>query len=243
MEAPVWTQLDKDLHLQTLSHDYAPAFLLEMIDPSPKEVLDVGCFCGGSGRWIKSKFPGARVTGIEMLARAAAMAAESYDHVVVKQFEAVDFASDGLRPASFNAIILADVLEHMFNPWQALERLRPLVAEGGALYASIPNIRNLRVLSDLIAGRWTYAGSGILDITHVRFFTYQAIDRMFAETGWKIVTSGINPDPAVLQTLGGRNPASITNIESEHMTLRKLTPADMLELVALQFLVKAQPQI
>jgi len=147
-----WQMLDADLHLHTLTPNYAPTGLLAMLPEHADEtrrlkVLDVGCFCGGSGRWIKQKFPGAEVIGIEMLPKAAEVAAPDYDKVIVSTFENVDFEVEGLNHGSVEAIIAADVLEHLYNPWQALQRLKPLLAPGGAIYISLPNIRNLNILN------------------------------------------------------------------------------------------------
>src|SRR3989304_333466 len=115
-----WQLLETGLHLQTLKHDYAPVGLLEMVTSVPKRILDVGCFCGGSGRWLKRRFPDCKIIGIEMLDEAAAIAAPAYERVVVGTFERVDFAAEGLVPGSFDSIIAADVLEHLYDPWQAL---------------------------------------------------------------------------------------------------------------------------
>ena len=79
---PAWKMLDAEMHLHTLDQNYAPVGLLEMIDPPPKRVLDLGCFCGGSGRWLKQRFPGCEVTGIEMLDKAAAISAQTYERVI-----------------------------------------------------------------------------------------------------------------------------------------------------------------
>lgn len=73
-----------------------------------------------------------------MLDKAAAMAAQTYEQVITGTFEQVDFEKEGLKPGSFDAIIAADVLEHLYNPWQALQRLRPLLAPGGAIYVACP---------------------------------------------------------------------------------------------------------
>ena len=130
--------LNEDLHLHTLDPDNAPVGLLEMVNPAPKRVLDLGCFCGGSGRWLKQRFPGCEVVGIEMVDKAAAIAAQAYDRVIAGTFEKVDFEAEGLAAGSFDAIIAADVLEHIYNPWQALLRLKPLLAPGGAIYVVCP---------------------------------------------------------------------------------------------------------
>ena len=184
----VWEMLDTGLHLQTPDPNYAPDGLLEMINPAPKRVLDAGCFCGGSGRWLKQRLPDCKVTGIEMLDEAAAIAAQAYDSVRTGALEQMDFAAQGLRPGSGDAIIAADVLEHIYNPWQALQGLKPLWPPADAIYVSLPNVRNLNVLSVLAAGAWQYRGAGILDITHVRFFTLAQASGMLSQLdGLKLI--------------------------------------------------------
>ena len=242
-ETPVypWQALDADLHLQTLKADYAPEGLLEMIKAAPSHVLDCGCFCGGSGRWLKARFPGCRVTGIEMLDQAAAMAAEAYDRVIVGTFEKVDFATEGLPPGCVDAIIAADFLEHLYNPWNALQRLKPLLAPGGALYVSLPNVRNLNVLAGLANGQWPYAGAGILDITHIRFFTRAQAVQMLEQTGWRIEDLRLNADQGLMSAFQDRSPAQIRSINAGVLKLDPLTEQDVAELLTLQFFIKATP--
>ena len=238
---PVWKLLDADLHLQTLDPNYAPVGLLEMVNPAPKRVLDLGCFCGGSGRWLKQRFPGCEVIGIEMLGKAAAIAAQAYDRVIAGTFEQVDFAAEGLIAGSFDAIIAADVLEHIYNPWQALQRLKPLLAPGGAVYVSLPNVRNLNILSALASGEWRYQGAGILDITHIRFFTLAQASEMLTQTGWLIRDGRLNPDPSLSCILQGRNINEIKTVSLGKLKLEELSPMDVLELMAVQFFIRAEP--
>ena len=237
----VWQMLDTDLHLQTLDPDYAPVGLLEMIDSGPKRILDLGCFCGGSGRWLKQRFPDCEVFGIEMLDKAAAIAAQAYDRVITGTLEQVDFAAEGLIPGSFDAIIAADVLEHIYNPWQALQRVKPLLAPGGAIYISLPNVRNLNILSALAAGEWRYQGAGILDITHVRFFTLTQASEMLSQTGWLIREGRMNPDPDLSHIIQGKNLDQITTLSRGKLKLEGLNQMDVLELIAIQFFIRAEP--
>lgn len=238
---PVWKLLDADLHLQTLDPNYAPVGLLEMVNPEPKRVLDLGCFCGGSGRWLKQRFPGCEVIGIEMLGKAAAIAAQAYDRVIAGTFEQVDFATEGLIAGSFDAIIAADVLEHIYNPWQALQRLKPLLAPGGAVYVSLPNVRNLNILSALASGEWRYQGAGILDITHIRFFTLAQASEMLTQTGWLIRDGRLNPDPNLSCILRGEILDEIKTLSLGKLKLEGLNPMDVLELMAVQFFIRAEP--
>jgi 2-polyprenyl-3-methyl-5-hydroxy-6-metoxy-1,4-benzoquinol methylase len=191
--SPIWKLLGADLHMQTLQPNYAPTGLLEIMTPSPKRVLDVGCFCGGTGRWLKARFSDVHVVGIEVLAAAAAQARGVYDRVIEAPIEAVDFELEGVAAGSLDAIVAADVLEHLVNPWAALQRLRPLLAPGGAIFVSLPNVRNLNVLLRLASGEWRYVGAGILDVSHLRFFTRTQAIEMLNETGWKVEEVRSNP--------------------------------------------------
>ena len=239
--APAWHLLERAGHLETLNPHYAPTGLLEMIEQAPARVLDIGCFCGGTGRFLKRRFPGCHVVGVEMLERAAAMAAEVYDQVLVGTLEALDFEAAGLSPGSFDAIVAADVLEHLFNPWQALQRLRPLLAPGGVIYVSVPNVRNLKLMSELSRGRFDYEGAGILDVTHVRFFTRATAVAMLEQTGFVVDEVGINPDGRLASVFEGLDLAQTTSIELDGLKLTGLGREDLLELAALQLYLRARP--
>jgi len=212
-----------------------------MVNPAPKRVLDIGCFCGGSGRWLKQRFPGCEVIGIEMLDKAAAIAAQAYDRVIAGTFEQVDFETEGLIAGSFDAIIAADVLEHIYNPWQALQRLKPLLAPGGAIYVSLPNVRNLNILSALASGEWRYKGAGILDITHIRFFTLAQAGEMLSQTGWTIGEARVNPDPSLAALFEGKNLDEINTISIGKLRLESLDQMDVAGLLAVQFFIRAEP--
>ena len=237
----LWQLLDADLHLQTLDPAYAPVGLLEMVLPAPRRVLDVGCFCGGSGRWLKQRFRNCEVVGIEILGKAAAIAAKDYDRVIVRTLEETDFAAQGLMPGSFDAIIAADVLEHLYNPWQALQRLKPLLAPDGAIYVSLPNIRNLNILCALAGGEWRYAGAGILDITHIRFFTRAQAVEMLGQTGWAASEIRVNPDPSLTPALEGKDIDTINILDTGKVKLSGLRRDDVVELMASQFFIRAVP--
>jgi 2-polyprenyl-3-methyl-5-hydroxy-6-metoxy-1,4-benzoquinol methylase/glycosyltransferase involved in cell wall biosynthesis len=237
---PAWQLLQRDGHLETLNPNYAPTGLLELIENAPARALDVGCFCGGSGRFLKRRFPGCQVIGVEMLERAAAIAAEVYDHVHVGTLEQLDFEQAGLKPGSFDVIIAADVLEHLFNPWQALLRLRPLLTPRGSLYVSLPNARNLKLMSELGRGRFDYEGAGILDVTHVRFFTRATAVEMLQQTGFVVEDVRINPDQRLAAVFEGKDPSQTTSIELDGMKLSGLSPQDVLELGALQLYLRAR---
>lgn len=237
-----WQLLDQELHLHTLRPDYAPQGLLAMIERPPRLVLDVGCFCGGSGRWIQQRFPGCRVVGIEPMARAAERAREAYEAVETLTVEQLP-TDWGLEAGvgRFDVIVLADVLEHLVNPWRVLQKLRPWLKPGGILLVSLPNARNLQVLGGLAAGRWRYTGAGVLDVSHLRFFTRQEAAEMLGQTGWQIQHTTLNLDPALRELYRAYQQDPTRPFRVGPMSLSGLSPLDAQELCAIQLFFRAQP--
>jgi 2-polyprenyl-3-methyl-5-hydroxy-6-metoxy-1,4-benzoquinol methylase len=87
-----------------------------------------------------------------------------------------------------DVIIFADILEHLFNPWRVLENARKWLKPDGIIIASIPNTSHYSIILDLLRGRWDYIPSGLLCITHLRFFTRRSIEDMFIKSGYSILT-------------------------------------------------------
>lgn len=226
-------------HWQHLRQDYAPVGLIDMLDVVPERGLDVGCFVGATSALIKSRFPGCHMVGIEPLKLAAEVARTRMNVVHACLMEDVDFAAEGYGAGHFDVIILADVLEHMYNPWGALKRLKPYLSQHGCILASVPNARNLSVLSQLAGGRWRYEFAGLLDVTHIRFFTRIEVQEMFAALGYRIDAFTHNCDPRWEKLMQQRE--VMRQIKVDKLTLSDLTPADIAELATLQFFVRARP--
>ena len=132
-------------------------------------VLDVGCGAGHLGRALKERWGARSVTGLELDAEAAQEASRHLDHVMQGDVESLtlNFGAD-----EFDLILFGDLLEHLVDPWRFLRRATGWLVAGGHVCVSLPNIRQIRVLADLaVRGRWRYRSSGILDRTHLRFFT------------------------------------------------------------------------
>jgi 2-polyprenyl-3-methyl-5-hydroxy-6-metoxy-1,4-benzoquinol methylase len=241
-ESFVW-QRSLDIEAQDAAHylDYVNRPLLEMIAGSPGRVLELGCAAGSFGKHLKDRHPGTKVTGIEPGRAAADVAATRIDRVIRARFEDADFAAEGLAAGSFDTVIAADVLEHMPNPWAALVRVKPLLAPGGQLVASIPNVRNLALLGDaLLNGRWTYLDRGLLDITHLRFFTLAEIRAMFEQTGYRLEHYGANISPNLLEVFNRNRGRPLTTLQLGRLTLTDVTAQELLELCAEQFLVRVR---
>jgi SAM-dependent methyltransferase len=155
-----------------------------LVTPECRRVLDVGCGTGQLGRLLRER--GHHVTGVELVSEAAVQARAWLDHVAVSDVE----AGFPFPPASFDAVIFADVLEHLVDPWRVLREAVKLLAEGGCVVASVPNVQNFDVLWRLARGRWEYRERGILDRGHLRFFTLATIREMFAQAGLSVTHVG-----------------------------------------------------
>jgi 2-polyprenyl-3-methyl-5-hydroxy-6-metoxy-1,4-benzoquinol methylase len=122
---------------------------------------------------------------VELSPEAAALAAQRIDTVHVGNAEQ-DLAQ-WVAPASFDLVLCLDVLEHLVDPWQFMGRVQAVLKPGGLLIASLPNVRHLRVvLPLLLAGRWEYEDAGILDRTHLRFFTRRSALALMSSHGLQV---------------------------------------------------------
>ena len=164
--------------------------VLDLLVQEPKFVLDVGCSIGDFAAVIKLRFPQSRVWGVEPNRHAANMASRRIERVLCQSIEEVDWGQEGVRRGDIDTVVLCDVLEHIYDPWKTLLTLRNLVSPTAQLLLSIPNVRNAPLIQDLISGHWRYRKAGLLDITHIRFFTRQDMYRMFYQTGFRVVTTG-----------------------------------------------------
>jgi 2-polyprenyl-3-methyl-5-hydroxy-6-metoxy-1,4-benzoquinol methylase len=164
--------------------------MLTYIPSSVKRVLEVGCGNGAFGQQIKQAYA-CEVWGIEPFKAAADQAEQKLD----RTFCAFYTKDLDLPKAYFDCVVFNDVLEHLVDPYSALEFTKNLLAPQGLVVASIPNIRYFPVIWDLVINKqWKYEASGILDKTHLRFFTCVSIRETFTSLGYETLTlEGINP--------------------------------------------------
>ncbi len=161
-----------------------------LIPETAAKILDVGCGYGGLGRLLTMSRR--IVHGIERNP-----AASSHLHGIYARFVIGDAAAglEELRGERYDCIVFADILEHLVDPWAVLARAGTLLAPDGVVVASIPNVRNIAVIFDLLfRGRWHYAESGLLDRTHLRFFTRSEIYALFDSAGLRIEQVHVNRD-------------------------------------------------
>lgn len=205
-----------------------------------KLLLDIGCASGATSAYLKHLIPGLQAWGVEPEAEAAALAAGQLDRVFAKRLDEIDLAAEGLAYGSVDAVLLADVLEHMYDPWRALVQIKPFLAPDAEVVISIPNVRNLGLLSDLADGRFDYQKWGLLDITHIRFFTLDGTVRMLQETGYGVRHVQANVDPPLSGVLNAGVPEDKA-LRFDRIRIDGVTPRELTEFCALQFFIKATP--
>ena len=155
------------------SNDGNP-FVAAQVPRSARRVLDVGCGCGDTSSLLKERNPGTWIEGITFNPAEAAKAGAVLDRVHtfdIEQELPADFNKD------FDCLLLSHVLEHLREPASAVQRLLPALVPGGTLVIAVPNILEWRTRIRLFRGDFTYADYGILDRTHLKFFTFDSADR------------------------------------------------------------------
>ncbi len=172
-------------------YKHAKIKFLEMLPSLKGRFLEVGCGEGSTLEYIRSR--GADyVAGVDINAEAIAAAAGRGLDLSL----AADVEKDALpfSPREFDVIILADVLEHLVEPWETLKKLAGYLKDDGYVLISMPNVRHYRVVRDLVLhDKWEYEDSGILDSTHMRFFTLKETKKLLdfagldiSRLGWRI---------------------------------------------------------
>lgn len=165
--------------------------MLEFVTEDSKNILEIGCGKGVFFGYLKKNRNIEHSSGIELDNESAEKAREVFDEVLVGTVES---QLDTLSDKKFDTIICNDVLEHLVDPYSTLKRLRALLSDNGEVVVSLPNVRYLPNLIELLIKKdWEYKDSGILDRTHLRFFTKKSMVRMFEEAGYEVKKiQGIN---------------------------------------------------
>jgi 2-polyprenyl-3-methyl-5-hydroxy-6-metoxy-1,4-benzoquinol methylase len=171
--------------------------LLAAAVPPGSRVLDVGCATGYLAAELARS--GCAVTGVEPAAEAAAAARDQCEAVVHGDVEEADCRAELEALAPFDAIVCGDVLEHLRDPWEALAFVATLLAPGGRVAVSVPNIAHWTGRRALLRGRFDYAAHGLFDVTHLRFFTRSSAHSLVAAAGLRVVSEAFAPAPLPLQ--------------------------------------------
>lgn len=181
-------------------YSYLRLELVDLIEGTGNKILEIGCGEGFTGAELKSTGKAKEVIGIEIFEPAAVKAKEKLDGVIVGDIQMMTLPYPEWY---FDYIIFGDVLEHLSDPWSTLKRLRRHLSSSGFAVASIPNIAYWEILKDLIIfDKWAYIDAGILDRTHLRFFTRRSIIDLFQESGFDIVKLIHHTPPRSINRIG-----------------------------------------
>ncbi|MBI3654736.1 MAG: methyltransferase domain-containing protein [Acidobacteria bacterium] len=158
----------------------------------PAEVLEIGTATGYlSSEMVKL---GCKVTGIEQDPQMAEIAQQYCEKMLVGDIEKMDLSGLG----RFDAIIFGDVLEHLHNPRTVLAKVNGLLKPGGSVLISLPNVANIWIRLNLFFGRFNYSRVGILDETHLRFFTLKTAKKLASDCGLDVISTSVTPIPLPL---------------------------------------------
>jgi 2-polyprenyl-3-methyl-5-hydroxy-6-metoxy-1,4-benzoquinol methylase len=199
------------------------AKLLSQVDGGGR-VLDVGCSTGYLSKLLVER--GSTVVGIELDEEAAAQAERWCETVLTGDVERMELP---FEPASFDAVMCADLIEHLREPGAFLARVRPLLRPGGRLALTTPNVANWTIRLALLLGRFDYTERGILDRTHTHLFTRRSLTRCLEDAGYRLESLDFTvPVPGI----------GTPRVEALAHAIGRLRPS----LFAFQFVVAASPR-
>lgn len=211
------------------SHDWILRWLSRAKVPS--RILDVGAADGYLGAILKRR--GHFVVGVENDPLAAARARGCYDEFHLADVEKFPFP----YRHEFDYILFADVLEHLREPAAVLKKSLPSLKANGQIILSVPNLANIVMRLSLLAGRFDYADRGIMDRTHLRFFTLSTLKKMLNDCGLDIAELAASPLPVQLVWPVTDAKWFAPLHELHYMLVRMRKP-----LFAYQFIARAAPQ-
>jgi 2-polyprenyl-3-methyl-5-hydroxy-6-metoxy-1,4-benzoquinol methylase len=215
-------------------HEDARPDIQALVDATGRRCLDVGCGAGALGAALRER-GATHVAGIELDHTAAQRARDRLDVLVEGSVLEADVP---FGPGEFDLIVFADVLEHLPDPDAALARCLPLLAPGGVVVVSVPNMRFWLVLGRLVVDRWEYADHGVRDRTHLRVFTRRSLLDLLARHDLEVRRLDRKTRLLDDQTQIGRAGALATRVVCT--TLARVPVVR--DLLAYQYVVVARPR-
>lgn len=154
-----------------------------------KRVLEVGCATGYISKRLKEN--GCSVIGMEIDPTSAEVAKRYCDDVIVDDVESLEEIP--CKEKSFDVILFGDILEHLKDPQNTLEKFKKYLKDDGFICISIPNIANWRIRLNLLFGKFEYTEDGLLDESHLRFFTKKTAEKLILDAGFRIIKFDVTP--------------------------------------------------
>ncbi len=162
-------------------YDGLNEFLLRHVPSSAQRILEIGCARGRLGYELKRQQPTRTVLGIERDPAAAQVARGRLDEVFVCD---VEFTLPDIEPGSLDCVIFGDVIEHLYDPESILRSARELLSPDGVILVCVPNICHFSIVKALLRADPMYQPSGLLDATHIRFFSHATFIKMLLDVGF-----------------------------------------------------------
>lgn len=162
--------------------------LLPLIDKTYSKVIEFGCGQGQTLKYLKEHRIANQTYGIENHPPSFKIAQNHVDNIW--QADAQTFPIP--KKLKFDLILLPDILEHLIDPWTFLTKLHKNTKPNTEIIVSIPNVQHYTIIINLLKGQWPYANSGIMDRTHLRYFTKLSATQMFLDTNYQIITVKYN---------------------------------------------------
>jgi 2-polyprenyl-3-methyl-5-hydroxy-6-metoxy-1,4-benzoquinol methylase len=169
---------------QTPAHENHNPDLLLLMPATARRVVEVGCSSGALAREYKRRNPGCHYMGIELVPAYAELARRHCDEVVDLDVETV--SDQTLAGLETDCWVFGDVLEHLRDPWALLRKIRKVIPADGHVVACIPNAQHWSVQARLSCGELRYEDMGLLDRSHLRWFTRITMLEMFQQAGFKV---------------------------------------------------------
>jgi 2-polyprenyl-3-methyl-5-hydroxy-6-metoxy-1,4-benzoquinol methylase len=185
--------------------------IVALLAPNPGQaILELGCGSGGTARAARAANKAGRYVGIELMADAAKLAEGAIDQVIIGDVESLQL---GPLAGQFDVLIVSEVLEHLVDPWTTVRRLVACLKPGAAVFASSPNLAHWRVLRDLFLGRFDYSEMGVMDRTHLRWFTPDSYRAMFEAAGVEVKSVGpVHPLGWKARAIGAASGGRLTHL-------------------------------
>ena len=197
-------------------------------------VLDVGCGYASTSQYIQQE--GNEVTGIELNPDSVKLAAQRISRVIPHDCVEFDALREKMKGEQFDVILFADVLEHLVDPQAVLRFYLTFLKDGGSVIVSLPNVALWSVRLQLMAGMLNYADSGVLDRTHLRFFTRSSAKQLLRDAGLEPIKTAYNPGlarpfvPLVKKMLAGKekadDPRAILDSPANKLYMKVIEPVE-----------------